>query len=507
MKSSNNFELIIFIGCFLLAAAFLLICTTSSPLYPTNSWVDTNASLTVGRGLIQQRVLYKDLFEQRGPILYFLYGFAALISSRSFLGVLIFQILSYAIFLFFSYKLLSLYIDGKQALLGLPLISFIILNSNAFWTGGSPEELALPGLMAGLYFLMKFVINYSNFHGFHQANFISGLAFGFVFWMKYTLVALWMGWFVISVAILVNQQKWKYLKSLVITFCAGFLISTLPVLIYFMYTNATYNLIETYFINNLTSYSTNYGLTRQIEFIVSNLFDAMRRNFLALPISFIGATLFIFRRKKQSTRIERWTPILLLIAMTISIYIGGKSYRYYPLILFIFVNFSLITILEILTKKGWISWLQTKNVPLLVTGFTVFLVLISYFLQGRAAFSKVKQEDLVQYQFAQIINQYPSATMLNFGYLDNGFYLAADIIPNVKVFFYPNISPDRNPYFLEEQTRYIKEKLVDFVIIREVDFVNINTDILLNDDYELVSQGQQSNRTYSLYKRTDLHNK
>ncbi|NLN45525.1 MAG: hypothetical protein GX153_03010, partial [Clostridiaceae bacterium] len=37
--------------CLLLSASLLAIGTRSSPLYPTNDWVDANAFFTVGRGM------------------------------------------------------------------------------------------------------------------------------------------------------------------------------------------------------------------------------------------------------------------------------------------------------------------------------------------------------------------------------------------------------------------------------------------------------------------------
>lgn len=81
-------------------------------------------------------------------------------------------------------------------------------------------------------------------------------------------------------------------------------------------------------------------------------------------------------------------------------------------------------------------------------------------------FRKVKKEDLVQYQFAKIINQKPNPTLLNYGFLDGGFYTVTGIVPNIKYFHKPNISYENYPIIMDEQNRYIKELIVDFVVIR-----------------------------------------
>ena len=63
-KILDNRLFIIFF-CFITSFLILLICSKSSPLYPFNDWVDANAFFTMGKGLFNGKVLYKDLFEQK----------------------------------------------------------------------------------------------------------------------------------------------------------------------------------------------------------------------------------------------------------------------------------------------------------------------------------------------------------------------------------------------------------------------------------------------------------
>ena len=85
-----------------LAAAFitLLICSKSSPLYPVNDWVDANTYLTVGRGMLHGMVPYRDLYEQKGPLLYMLHAGAAAVTEKSFLGVFIIEVIACTAFLY-----------------------------------------------------------------------------------------------------------------------------------------------------------------------------------------------------------------------------------------------------------------------------------------------------------------------------------------------------------------------------------------------------------------------
>lgn len=56
--------------------------------------------------------------------------------------------------------------------------------------------------------------------------------------------------------------------------------------------------------------------------------------------------------------------------------------------------------------------------------------------------------------------------MLNYGFLDGGFYTVTGIMPDFKYFHKPNIAYENYPIIMDEQNRYIREKLIDFVVIR-----------------------------------------
>ena len=75
--------------CVFISFIFLLICTKSSPLYVLNDWYDAECFFTVGKSMIKGKVPYLDLFEQKGPLLFLIYGIASLISNNSFIGVFI----------------------------------------------------------------------------------------------------------------------------------------------------------------------------------------------------------------------------------------------------------------------------------------------------------------------------------------------------------------------------------------------------------------------------------
>ena len=79
-----------------------------------NDWVDVNCFFTMGRGILDGLVPYRDLYEQKGPVLYFVYAIIALFSRDSFFGVYLLEVITFALFLYFSGKLAQLYLGSSR---------------------------------------------------------------------------------------------------------------------------------------------------------------------------------------------------------------------------------------------------------------------------------------------------------------------------------------------------------------------------------------------------------
>ena len=116
----------------LISILFLSIGTKSSPLYQINDWYDAECFFTMGKSMMHGIVPYLELFEQKGPLLFFIYGIASLISNSSFIGVFILEIISYTIFLFYIDKIIKIVIPEKYSYILLPILSLLILSSRSF---------------------------------------------------------------------------------------------------------------------------------------------------------------------------------------------------------------------------------------------------------------------------------------------------------------------------------------------------------------------------------------
>lgn len=175
----------------LCACLALLVATSSSPLYATNFWTDTNIYFTIGRGMTRGLMPYRDLFDHKGPLLFILYALGAAISDTSFIGVFALEALSLAAAVYAGWRTVRLFGEGRLTLLAMPLLAAATCCCTAFTQGGSAEEFALPALAVGVYLTLAAMTRPEEKTRGRMLGF--GAAAGWVFLIKYTDIGLLAG--------------------------------------------------------------------------------------------------------------------------------------------------------------------------------------------------------------------------------------------------------------------------------------------------------------------------
>lgn len=476
----------------------LLIGTKSSPLYPLNDWVDANAFLTMWKGMANNLVPYRDLFEQKGPLLYFLHMLAYFISHQTFLGVFLLEVVSMTLFLYYAYKILRIYVSKHPAQLLLPIILIITLTMPQFKHGDSAEELCLPLLTISLYYFISY---FKHNQLSNRTYIINGILAGSVLWIKYTLLGFWFAW---MMCIFFDQiGKKQYKKSILscLYFLSGMLISTIPWVIYFGLNHAIKDLFDVYFIINLTAYPSAISIPQRIVKMIEVMCGSLKENPLFLVLLTIG---FIYLFWNKETMKSKWgsiSIIILFLFLILGVYGGGNAYRYYFVI---FLPFAILGLIPI----GHKIKTNNKKIRIIITIIMIGITISTIYLKSPNTYLlKTQKQELAQYQFANIINQYDNPTLLNYGFIDAGFYLTTNIVPNVKYFMKQNIPYDKFPQIMDSQNRYIKEKQVMFIITRSKPQINPKDIKIpnLKENYQLITSHEQyfegRNVVYSLWKR------
>ena len=230
-----------------LSFAVLLFAVQSSPFYPINDWVDPNCFLTVGKAIADGKVLYRDIYEQKGPYLYFLHALCTLVFPDSFLGVWFMEAALCFVMLFFVYKILKLYgiDDFKRVAAISTLIVLGVYFSFAMSKGDSVEEICSPFLLSVVYITLRRVKRGEKF-GIFDYLYI-GLVAGFVFWSKFTIVGFFIAWYVFFLYFTIKDRKWKDLGVGTAVIAFGVVAATLPCFVYFSVNHAVKDWLKVYF--------------------------------------------------------------------------------------------------------------------------------------------------------------------------------------------------------------------------------------------------------------------
>lgn len=102
----------------------------------------------------------------------------------------------------------------------------------------------------------------------------------------------------------------------------------------------------------------------------------------------------------------------------------------------------------------------------------------------------------------------PDATLLNYGFLDGGFYLAAGVMPVTKYFCELNIPPEKFPEMPKTHQRMVENGETDYVVAR-LGIKESSGDVpcaALYENYAVVAEGTniRDRYRYVLFKRKDL---
>lgn len=500
MIKSKFKNLYVYLYFLLLSCVTLAIVSQASYLYPVIDWVDPNCLYTMGKAMMNGKVLYRDIFDHKGPYTYFYFGFAYLLTKDSYLGLYFLQVILSFIFAIFTKKTLELYgiKDLKKNLIICTVIHLSTYYSFAVSVGNSVEEIAMPLLAIALYISVKRIKTEQNFK---LLDYIfMGLIGGVLFWIKYTLLAFFVGWFIYFFVVYIKQKSGKNILKMISGILLGVIIITIPCIIYFALNNALYDLYEVYFYDNLFVYTGRDGknFLYAIGSGLGGICLALLNNFqISIPTIF---GLIVFFKKKIK---ERFLLLATFISFLVLSYVFATWYRYYAVPMSIFAVFGYVAFFQIdfkkkikhaSIKKAKTISITLASIALCVSCFTAF------FRNGNQYYIFKDKKETAQYQFAEIINnsEIDNPKLLNYAFLDGGFYYALKQVPSFKYFCTTNCKIEEME---KENKKYIEQKQADFIVIKI--WKNYKEE-LTSSNYTEVSRVKQYYRgeyvTYILYQ-------
>ena len=392
-----------------LSAVLLALCSKSSPLYAFNDWMDANIFFTMGRSMLGGRVLYRDVFDHKGPVLYLLYGLAGLVGGTDFRGVLVLEIIAMTSFLY---------------------------------TGLRTAELLLPFLAAALFSLVRAL--HSPGTKPLRAVCVQGLLAGCALWLKYTVLGFYLAWVVVLAALYLRRGWLAQLGRSVGAYLGGMVLATLPWVVYFGVHGALGDWFTAYFYDNLFLYKGEGG---GLPALAQHLWWAVRDG---LPAALLLAAFLLWALLTR--RFAAAGGVAALAAGLAATSLMGGYLVYYGLVLAVFAPLGLVPLVRLAEKTPAPVRTALPWAVLAACAAACYALTPNRALRGRA------RADLPQYRFAAQIN---GGSLLNYGTLDGGFYTAAGVLPPCKYFCVTNMP--LNDQWTDQQA-VLKAGGVDYVV-------------------------------------------
>lgn len=431
--------------------------------------------------MLHGKVPYRDLADQKGPIIFFIYALSLMFNEKTFFGVFFVELISATLFLYYSIKTLKLFCDVEKIESGIAFaLATVTFSSRLFAGGGGPEELSL----CIFSFLVYLGIRYWEtgiFPNRVELLFL-GIGAGLLFWTKFNLCIMYIIIFVFVLIHAIKRREVTRVGEAVLFIVIGTIIVTIPVLIYFAANDSLDILFRLYFYENVFMYGTGLGFLGNLRFAL--YMQIAKRNFPALAFLFVGFVWMLYSKKVRLFIFSIVTFVLTFILLNC-----GHPHAYTSMPVMVFAIFGFGPIVDVLARKHIV--VKKRQVACIAVLFT----LGAYVLCQNTNEMLVAKEDTVQYSFVREMDEgdIKDYSLLYFGPLDTGFYFAADYLPEWRAYVATN---QGGTELTDLQYSYVNNKETDYIVTRMT--------LCDTEQYDQIIQGMTKNQIANVVSFDDF---
>ena len=469
-----NISTSVYRSIFLFAVAFVCITlfSASSFLYPLNPWDDANVFMTIGKAMLSGELLYRDIFDHKGPVLFFIHELAAWISYKSFLGIYLIEILCYWGFLVYSHKIMRLFSNSWIVMPFTCLIGVGVVTTDFFWFGDSVEELSLPVLSYTLYHMLSYLKTQTVPSV--RTLILVGIGMGLVFWMKFTVVVFHFAALIALSVICYRKKNLQDLRQITLWIIAGFLFLSILCILYFISKGTLVDLYNAYFYTNLFQYggvAANGEPTAPWFFLVKLAIAAV----MVLPIAF--------------TKVRRDVRLLIVTCFGLQMLSFALMFVqiYYFLVLFAYAPLAIYFLRNVRATRTAKTLLLLVGILATATSYNFVTLVNGTFHRGIIP-------------IARYVNKHKTNRhdVLTFSSYDTGIYLLTDVLPPNRFFFAPNATKPEIKAEQAECIRICKPKFLVRKTERVQSLIQKYYDMPIPEEYTLVFHKKEQLRYYFL---------
>lgn len=292
--------------------SMLFCCAYTSPIYPYYNNSDSAIFMLIGRGIAEGKLCYVDLFDHKGPILFFIQAIGWKIGGRS--GIWFIECIAVLVS--------ALAIEGicreLKAKFFVPLAASAMVLYAVFCHGNLSEDYSLPFVYISLFFAVKHFVSGNEKHPAVYALFY-GMAFGVIAFIRVNN-ALIICALVLCIAIdLIAKKQYKNLFANLLAGAVGIAVIAVPVCLYFYMQDALYEMLYATFLYNLV-----YAGESTHAYVLGG-----RLPFYAMLYAPIIFALVIFVMKRKSMPRPLFLTMLTASVLSLIMLVFANIYEHY----------------------------------------------------------------------------------------------------------------------------------------------------------------------------------
>lgn len=465
-------------------------------------FTDTDQAIffSIGKAMLNGKVLYKDVFDHKTPYIYFFNAFASLF-EKNHIGLFIIEVTLLSIILVFNFKLSQIFISKTKSFLSSIVLAVILSIPHITFSYSRTEMYAIAFIIPAIFLFAKYFVKDEKLkddevNTFPPINmFIIGILATLTFMTNIRAVVIFVPF---AVALLIKLVKLKELKNLfavIVSGLLGVIITILPYIIYAVITESVEDAIYAIIVSNVNYARGSFTIDKNTFEITLTLIS---ENIVFFIFVFISLLSWFFLKIDKYLKYSIITAQIITIAYVI---FSNRTNPYYLVILMPYLMSIYFLIIRLINLK---LNLNKTFIYLLVSGM---FLLINVFMNKDIQIRYLNCEHRAQ-RINNAISTHlnkENIKVLSYGFNPETYIYTGGVI-DYKYFIIPNIpySADRAPYIA--QYEYIMNRDPDVVVYANSSAAldmpqNMFNQIrlVLSTSYELVDEFKTNEFTGTFY--------
>lgn len=420
---------------------------------------DSSMFLYFGKGMSEGLVPYVDMFDHKGPILFFIQYLGTLLGNNLDFGIWVIEVFWFTGTIFFVFKTCTLLVKN-QLLSSIAIVLHVGLIIRCFEGGNLSEQYALLFIAISFYLFNK-LIQQSTLSTLEYV--VIGLSGAVVFFIRANMIALWVVYCLYLLIFgLWNKRKKELLRQITFIFIGGISV-VLLIGIYGLVTGSLVEIIQQAFIMNIkyASVSTTEKLIAGKKFV----------EILSMSSTLFFTVLYLIhlvKLERTSLLFKQNSLIVLYFVLNLyTVVISGRFYLHYLT--------TQLAVIIIITAQvlGYLSEKKDKHINIFTLGLVMLLFTLPFNIETFFKYTKIintqvsVEKKYVEEVATYIMENTEKDDSIYVHNINANLYLLSNRFSNSRYFVLPSLNYQEFPEISNEFSNALVRNPPKIVVVKK----------------------------------------